>query len=454
MTTMRIVRPRRESGERLLLRERVYIGAVAVARSVLPLVSRFDEKLARGLAGRHDAVARLEAWAAANRDPRRPLVWFHAPSVGEGLMAQAIMEAVRAGRPDAQLAFTHFSPSAERLAEHIGADVADYLPWDVASEASRALAALRPDVLAWVRTEAWPVLSSLAKARGTALTLVNAVLSHGSSRLLPHARFLLGPTYRRLDAVGAVASADAVRFARLGLGPDRVRVTGDARFDQVWARVQALRRDDPLLRRLAEPGVVTLVAGSTWGADEARLVPAFRRAKVATPGTRWRLVVAPHEPEERHLTALEARLTSAGLSHARLARVEAGGEVPDVVVVDRVGVLADLYALAEVAYVGGGFHSDGLHSVVEPAALGVPVVFGPRHGNAREATELEDAGAGFEVSDARELESCFTGLGGEVGVDVRRRSGAAALAYVQARLGGAEANAELVLERLARRRPA
>jgi 3-deoxy-D-manno-octulosonic-acid transferase len=374
--------------------------------------------------------------------------------VGEGLQACAVIEALRERLPDAQLVFTHFSPSAERLAPGVGADVADYLPWDLEVEAGRALRALRPDVVAWVRTEAWPVLSTLAKARGARLTMLNAVLSSGSSRLRGPSRFLLGPTYRRLDAVGAVADADAARFTRLGLAAERVRLTGDARFDQVWARVQALRRDDPLLGRLTDPGVVTLVAGSTWGPDEARLIPAFARARLISPDTQWRLIVAPHEPDERHLAALEVRLSEARLPHARLAAVEAGEPVPEVVVVDRVGVLADLYALAEVAYVGGGFHSAGLHSVVEPAALGVPVVFGPRHGNAREALELEDAGAGFEVSDVPELEGCFTELSGERGREVRRRAGAAALEYVRSRLGGAVANAELVLEQLPRRRPA
>lgn len=450
-----IVKSRTDAGGgRLLMRERLYVGALAVARPLLPLAARLDAKLARGVAGRREAVARLEAWAATCRDDRRPLVWVHAPSVGEGLMAQAIMAALRERAPDLQLAFTHFSPSAERLAAELGADVADYLPWDVRADAGRALRALRPDVLAWVRTEAWPVLSALAKAGGTRLTMVNAVLRGGSSRLRMTSRFMLGPTYRRLDAVGAVAEADAGRFARLGLAPDRLRVTGDARFDQVWARVQGLRRDDPLLQRLTDPEVVTLVAGSTWGPDEARLIKAFARARLVSPDTRWRLIVAPHEPDEKHLVALEVRLTEAGLPHARLAAVEKGERVPEVVVVDRVGVLADLYALAQVAYIGGGFHAAGLHSVVEPAAMGLPVVFGPRHGNAREAGELEDAGAGFEVSDARELEACFTELSGERGVEVRRRAAAAALDYVRSRLGGAAANAELVLEQLSRRRTA
>src|SRR5690606_28009400 len=183
--------------------------------------------------------------------------------------------------------------------------------------------------------------------------------------------------YRRLDAVGAVAQGDAERLASLGVASDRIRVTGDARFDQVWARVAALGGEAalverPLLRRLHDPDVETIVAGSTWPADEARLVPAYARACGEIP---LRLIIAPHEPTPAHLTGLEARLGEAGLRHARLAEVERNdGPLPDVVVVDRVGVLAELYAVARIAYVGGGFGNAGLHSVIEPAALGVPVI--------------------------------------------------------------------------------
>ena len=436
----------------LLARERLYIGALAAVRPWLPLAGRLNAKLARGVAGRRGAPARLAAWAAAARDPARALVWVHAPSVGEGLMAEAIIGALRERAPELQVAFTHFSPSAERLAPRLGADVADYLPWDLPAEVAPALAALRPAAIVYVRTEAWPVLSTLAQAAGARLALVNAVLAEGSSRLRAASRFLLGPTYRRLDAVGAVAGDDAARFPRLGVLRERVRVTGDARFDQVWRRVQSLAvqgRNEPLLARLREPGVLTVVAGSTWPPDEERLVPAFARLRAGGRG-RWRLVVAPHEPDESHLAALEARLSAAGLAHARLAAVEAAAPPPEVVVVDRVGVLADLYAVAGLAYVGGGFHAAGLHSVVEPAALGVPVLFGPRHGNAREAPELAEAGGGFQVGDAAELERRLAELGAGAGAEApRRRAAAAARDYVRAHLGGAAANAELVLELLA-----
>lgn len=364
-------------------------------------------------------------------------------------MAQAIIASLRDLRPEAQVVFTYFSPSAERIAERVGAEVNGYLPWDVRGEARRALTALRPDVIAFVRTEIWPILAHEALAVGTRLALVNAVLAAGSSRLRAGSRFLLSPGYGRLHAVGAVAEGDAARFPLLGVRAGAVRVTGDARFDQVWARVRALEGDrgfesKPLLRLLRDPDVVTVVAGSTWPSDEARLVPAFARVLAERP---VRLIAAPHEPDEAHLKGLERVLDAAGLRHARLKEVEESGRsLPDVIVVDRVGVLADLYAIADVAYVGGGFHGAGLHSVVEPAALGVPVLFGPRHGNAREADDLAWAGGGSIVRNEAELVEMLGRLAADP--ELRGQAGAAALGFVQSRLGGAARNAALLVDLL------
>ena len=428
-------------------REWIYEAAVRGIRPILGAAASMSPKLAQGVRGRRDAVAGLEAWARESRDGSRPLVWVHAPSVGEGLMAQAIIGALRERRPEVQVAFTYFSPSAERIALRVGADVAGYLPWDVRAEVARALDALRPAVLAFVRTEIWPVLGGEASRRGMRQVLVNAVLGPGSSRLRAGSRFLLGPAYRRLDAVGAVAQTDAARFPLLGVPPERVRVTGDARFDQVWARVERLRGRGaverlPLLRRLKDESATTVVAGSTWPADEARLVPAFARARAAG---RLRLIVAPHEPTEAHLVGVERALGAAGVTYARLAAVEASdGPLPEAVIVDRVGILADLYAIADVAYVGGGFGRNGLHSVVEPAALGVPVLFGPRHGNAREADALAWAGGGTVVRSAGDLEEKLVLLVREP--ERRKEAGRAAVDFVRAGLGGAAANAALIAE--------
>jgi len=449
------------------MRELLYEAALAAARPVLRLAAPFHPRLSAGVAGRAAAVPQLAAWGAAHRRPSAPLVWVHAPSVGEALMAQAILEALLARRPGVQIGFTWFSTSAERVAARVPADVRAYLPWDTRGPVRRALDALRPDALVFVRTEIWPVLVREAAARGIPCALVNAVLSSGSSRASGPGRWALEPAYARLSAVGAVSDEDAARFPALGVPPGRVRVTGDGRFDQVWARVHGERggravraaapapapADAGAARGAAhEPAAVAavrqgpgplLVAGSTWPADEALLVRALAAVRGQHP---LRAVIAPHEPTPAHLEGLDRTLDGAGLSHARLAAVEAGTPAPDVVVVDRVGVLADLYRAGSLAWVGGGFGTDGLHSVVEPAALALPVLFGPRLGNAREAGALAAEGGGFVVRTAAEAEAALRRLLADHAA--REEAGRAAMGFVRARLGGAAANAALVAELL------
>jgi 3-deoxy-D-manno-octulosonic-acid transferase len=420
------------------LGELAYEAAMLAARPALAAVAPFQPKIRRGLEGRRGALHTLATWAAGERDASRPLLWLHAPSVGEALMAGAILDAARERLPELQIAFTFFSPSAERVAHRLGADVATYLPWDARRDARAALDALQPAVIGFVRTEIWPVLGREARGRGVRVALVNAVLAAGSSRTRRGARVLLGHAYRRLDAVGAVSDEDAARFARLGVAPDRVRVTGDARFDQVWQRVQRLDRGRPLLASLAADPRLTLVAGSTWPPDEQRVIDAV------AGGGHWRLVIAPHEPTDDHIAALEKRLDAAGLRHARLPGLDDEAPAADVLVVDRVGVLAELYAAADAAWVGGGFGSAGLHSVVEPAALGVPVLFGPRHGNAREAHRLARAGGGFVVLDGAPVADLLARLAGDDAF--RRAAGDAARGFVARHVGGAARNADILLE--------
>jgi 3-deoxy-D-manno-octulosonic-acid transferase len=426
---------------RMSVLETLYTLALRAARPLLPLAARGEGKLARGIRGRAGVLERMEAWAREHRDPTRPLAWFHAPSVGEGLQARAVIEAFRARRPDAQVAYTFFSPSAERFAATVRADVADYLPLDLPLEVRRALDALRPSAIAFSKTDVWPVLTREATARGIPLAMLSGTLPVSSSRLRGPARALLGPAYRRLDRVAAISAADAERFGALGVPAERRSVMGDARFDQVWARAAAADRQSALLHPFAGFEGVTLVAGSTWPADEEKLVPAL--SLILDQWAPVRAILVPHEPTPAHLDALEARLRQHFIRHTRrLSEVEAGAEPGHVIVVDRVGVLGDLYALADVAYVGGGWGTAGLHSVLEPAAFGVPVYFGPRHANAREAAELIAAGGAFELDAGDSILGPLMRMIGSA--DARRAAGDAARAYVQAGLGAAERGAEII----------
>jgi 3-deoxy-D-manno-octulosonic-acid transferase len=266
---------------------------------------------------------------------------------------------------------------------------------------------------------------------------VRATLSRVSSRGSGLASALLRDAYARLDLVGAISAEDAERLVALGVRADSVRVTGDTRYDQVWARAALADRDGPLLAPLRSERI-TLVAGSTWPADEAPLLEAWERLRERVRNAR--LIIAPHEPTPAHRAPIERWCASTGVRMATLG--SAAAAEAEVVIVDRVGVLGDLYALADVAYVGGGFHAAGLHSVLEPAAFGAPVLFGPRHADSRDAGILLAAGAAISATDSWSLEAALEYW--LTDPEGRRAAGDAARAVVRAGLGAADRSYELV----------
>ena len=414
------------------------------ARRVLPHVPFLPEKARRSVEGRRDLLTRIERWAADSRTDA-PLIWFHAPSVGEGLQTRPVIDALRDLRPDIQLLYTYFSPSAEELAKDMPVDYADYMPFDVTEDLMAVMDAVKPNAIVFGKLDVWPNVTRVAGWRDVKMALVSGTLAPNSSRLKWPARGFLQSAYERLDAVGAISVEDAARLAQLGVPADRIEITGDARFDQVWQRAQAIDRTRPPVSLLSDFDGITLVAGSTWPEGERHLVPALGHLRERHPD--FRTIIVPHEPTKGHLVRLEAHLEMGRLDHVRLSQVEGRDAGPsNVVVVDSVGVLGELYALADVAYVGGGFGRRGLHSALEPAALGAPVLFGPRHVNAREAAELIECGGAVEVDDWASIEAKLgRWLDDE---ETLRTAGAAALGYVQGNLGAGRRNAELTLKLL------
>ena len=420
----------------------LYLAAGVAAEAAASITPAGGGKLRRSLAARRGVSRRFSSWTG--RDPRRPLLWMHAPSVGEGLQARPVLAALRAAHPELQLAYTYFSPSATELATRLDVDFRDVLPFDTPRGARAALTGLRPDALVFSKLDVWPLLASEAKSRGVGLGLISATLPAGSSRLRGLAPRLLREAYAALDAVGAISGDDAERLVLLGCRASNVTVTGDTRFDQVWSRAAAADRSSPLLAPLvsARP---TLVAGSTWPADERELLPAITAVRALHP--ELRVIVAPHEPTSDHLSPVERWASEARIRCARLDTPAAA--TADVVLVDRVGVLGELYALADIAFVGGAFHGAGIHSVLEPAAYGAPVLFGPRHANSREAGQLIGAGGAAAAPDREALTAILQRWLDDP--EMRRAAGDAARGFVSGNLG-ATARSVALIESLLRGR--
>jgi 3-deoxy-D-manno-octulosonic-acid transferase len=428
----------------------IYRAAVRAASALAPALSLLSPKLAEGHRGRHEAAERLSAWGRRSRDPARPLVWLHASSVGEGLQAESVLHELRGRRPETQYVYTHFSPSAAALAHRLPVDVADYLPYDLPAPVEALLESLAPDLLVFSKLDLWPELAVRAAARGTTVAVVAATVSRGSGRLRWPARSLLRAGYESVGAAAAVSDEDASRLARLGVSPGHIQVLGDPRYDSVVERIAGVSEEDPILR--FGRGAPTLVAGSTWPEDESVLLGAFVRIRASHPGAR--LILVPHEPTAPHLLGAERVAARLGLPEA--VRMSAARNPAPLLLVDRVGVLAQLYGAGTMAYVGGGFGRAGLHSVLEPAAWGLPVSFGPRWRESRDADALLRAGAARAVTGrgaaaVEELAEIWSGWIEREGV--RKTGGERAKALVEGGRGAAGRSADLLASLISSPRP-
>ena len=342
---------------------------------------------------------------APRRIGDRPCVWFHAVSVGEVLLLRPMIADLVRRRPGWEVVVSTTTRAGLEVARREFPElITFYAPLDFSWAVRRAVARVRPSVLALVELELWPNLVWAAKRSGARVAIVNGRLSTRSHRGYRKLRGPLTPTLLRLDAVAAQSGEYAERFVDLGIPADRVRVTGSVKYDGLEAD-----RDNPrtiALRRALglSTADVTFVAGSTMEGEEAAALEAYRRARAANPGVR--LVLVPRHPErfDRVAEWLQAqgepvlRRSSGKVSPAESAR-------PPIILVDTVGELGAVWGLADVAFVGGSlFPGRNGQNMMEPAAYGAAVMFGPYTSNFREAVEgLLARGAATQVGDAREL---------------------------------------------------
>jgi 3-deoxy-D-manno-octulosonic-acid transferase len=427
----------------------IYRALARIAVPVVPLLLR-DEHQRAAHRARIGAPRALEQWGRAHRDPTRPLAWFHASSVGEGLQARAIMDELRIAMPDMQFVYTHFSPSAEAFAASIAADWSGYLCYDRSADVRRMLTAAAPDLLVFTKLDLWPELATRAAVRGTRVALAAGTVSAASGRVKWPVRQLAAPGYAALSLAMAIADDDARRLEHLGCARDRIVVTGDPRVDSVLQVADGTPRD-MLLRGTTDPAR-TLVAGSTWPEDEAVVLAAFDLVREHHPNAR--LLVAPHQPTAGQLQRIDAVARELGLPDpVRFSRLSADG-LPPIVSVDRTGVLAAHYGAGCMAYVGGGWGKDGIHSVLEPAAWSSPVVIGPHDRDSRDVRQLATAGALRQLQEPanpRELAAIWTEWLDQP--EKARTAGRAGRAVLEAGRGAARYSAELLQELLTAKSP-
>lgn len=336
----------------------------------------------------------------------RPVLWLHAVSVGEVLAVSRLVAELDRAFPAFRLLISTTTRTGQELArQRFGAERVFYCPLDVPWAVSAYLRTLRPRMLILAETEFWPNLLSGCFRRGIPVTVVNARISDRSWPRYCRMRSLWQPFLGRLATVLAQSETDAERLRTLGCAADRVRVSGNLKFDvRAAAEAEATR----LLRSRGE-GLRFVVAGSTLEGEEAALLEAWPKLLATDP--RLVLVLAPRHPER--FAAVATLLERSGRPWVRRSEwgQSAGRLQPGaIVLLDSIGELASVYSLAAVAFVGGSLVAAGGHNPLEPAQFGVPMVMGPSYENFRAITEDLLGHEGLRIASREELAGELTEL--------------------------------------------
>ena len=359
-----------------------------------------NQKIKDSIEGKKQIWERLESHLK-NRDFDKKLIWFHVPSAGEFLQAQPLLE--RFLDNGYQCAVTFASISAEKWIRKATINsknqplFLDYIPFDFKDSIRRWVKRVKPTALVFVKFDLWPNMIWETSKLGIPLYLVSATLHAKTNRYKSTiGRSLYKNLYAHFKTILTVGEDDKSRFLETTPGID-VRVKGDTRFDSVINRRD--RQNPPELPEYFKNNRIFIV-GSSWPPDEKCIYPFLKESLEKYEDLK--LILAPHEPTEEHLLESENYFKDHRL--ARLSEVLNGNSKEDleIILVDSVGVLSSLYHIGTFAYVGGGF-TTGVHNVMEPAATGLPVFFGPIHYNSPEALKLVSDQLAYPVNKPEEF---------------------------------------------------
>ncbi len=380
-----------------------------------------------------------------------PSIWVHAVSVGEVLAARPLVESLKARYPGLRLFVSTTTIAGQQVARGIAdADGVFYFPFDFTFIVRRVLDVLRPRLFVMVESELWPNLLRECRRRNVKIAVVNGRISKRSYPRYRLARAFFRRVLALVDRFCMQSDESARRIIAIGADPARVNVTGSLKFDAAALPPVARGRERVLRFFRVSPARQVIVAGSTMRGEELPVLRAFRRVKTTAPGAL--LLLAPRHAERFE----EAMHLARGEGFAVLKRSELPIDVEpraDVIVVDTIGELAQLYQLATVAFVGGSLVETGGHNILEPAVFGRPIVFGPFMHNFAEITrEFLVHDAAVQVQSERELEQVLVSL---LTDPVRRAGlGAAARALVEANRGAKDRTMDAIGRLLPPGRPA
>lgn len=364
---------------------------------------------------------------------RKPRIWVHALSVGEAASSLPLLTAIRRQMPDACLIFSTTTRGGTAYAAARTAPMVDHLisfPFDLFRPVNKYISRLAPDIFILIETDLWPNFIWQLKCRNIPMILANGRLTAHSLKGYKRAAFLFRPLFNSFTAIGVQMASDAANMRRLGVESGRIITAGNLKYDLPPSPV-AQNRKQPIFNRPAVGGPL-LVAGSTHEGEEEIILRAYKKLRKDFPALE--LIIAPRDIERRE--TVERLIKNMNLTSSR--RSEGGST--GLVILDTLGELSAVYALADIAFVGGSLVAQGGHNPLEPAPHGIPILFGPHMDDFAEISHaLLDCGGARQVNAVELLPALRDLLNspetrhkmGERAADLIRRNQGAAQRYIE-----------------------
>ncbi|MFN2262385.1 MAG: 3-deoxy-D-manno-octulosonic acid transferase [Psychroflexus sp.] len=371
----------------------IYQFLIEFANLLLPVLGIFSSKLKTFVSGRRNLFADLVS--KVDSDDR--IIWFHAASLGEFEQAVPVINAIRDKFPTHKIAVSFFSASGFEVKKNDpNIDIVTYLPLDKKSYAEKFIKILNPEIAFFIKYEIWPnFLNELSKAE-IKTYLISGLFRDNQLYFKPIGKFMRNA----LHQFEHLFVQNEISFQLLkDSGFENVSISGDTRFDRVTSQLK-MNNTLPILEEFTAESELNVVFGSSWPEDETVYLNSLNKAKSGI-----KFIIAPHQIKAEKIQKLKSQISKNVICYSEIDNQDL--KKIDVLIVDSIGLLTKIYSYANIAYVGGGMGTDGLHNILEPAAFGIPIIIGKNFDRFPEARSLQKLAGLYSVSDENEFEEIF-----------------------------------------------
>jgi 3-deoxy-D-manno-octulosonic-acid transferase len=349
----------------------IYNIGILILSALARIFSLFNSKANLWAKGQKNWAEKIRE----NIDPSRRNIWIHCASLGEFEQGRPFLEAIKSEIPDLKVILTFFSPSGYEIRKNYPiADYICYLPVDTEGNAEKFIHLVNPEFVIFVKYEFWNNYISGLYKKGVPLYLISAIFRPGQHFFKWYGSFFRG--ILKKFTIIFVQDEHSLKLLS-GIGLKNILLAGDTRFDRVVQITGTAKEIRELEQFIGDEKM--FLAGSSWRQDEEIISQYINKY-----ADKMKWVFAPHEIHASNIDRLEKLFNVTTVRFSEFSEEKAKARV---MILDNIGMLSSAYKYAYIAAVGGGF-GKGIHNILEPACWGIPVMFGPRYGNFREAVEL------------------------------------------------------------------